>query len=312
MENNIADKFIDFIITQKCTYRCVYCSQSKAQTKQHNEASPETIDSFYRLLDRLEKNYEITITGGEALLHPHFFEIIKTTKEKGFKINLITNLSSKIEQYQKIFELLGDKLNRFDVSFHFDEIQNFNLMIEKLELFLITKPHSTKTTFFIPLFDVNDKKESKIDKIIRIAKKHKINYEFQKIRFLDKYKQAHNEKYESHHKKLKTFGNLCLAGCNSAVIYENGEVYRCYSSRFNDSNYLGNINELNFKLDKSEYPCSNCVCSCPKPAKYNQILNEKDYKTALIDSFKNLSHLPSLIIKNKEIIIAKLKQLITM
>ena len=108
----IKDKFIDFIITQKCTYRCKYCSQSKGQVAICENATSETIQAFYRLLDKIDKDFEITITGGEAMLHPDFFEIIKEVKLRGFKINLITNLSFKIEQYQKVFEILGDSLIR--------------------------------------------------------------------------------------------------------------------------------------------------------------------------------------------------------
>ena len=103
MENE-AKKFIDFIITQKCTYRCKYCSQSKNQQDCHNDANIETINSFYKLLDKIEKDFEITITGGEAILHPDFFEIIKTVKMQGFKINLITNLSLTVK-------ILGLRIN---------------------------------------------------------------------------------------------------------------------------------------------------------------------------------------------------------
>ena len=65
MENE-CKKFIDFIITQKCTYKCPYCSQSKEQDLKNNEASQETINSFFKLLNTLDKDFEITITGGEA------------------------------------------------------------------------------------------------------------------------------------------------------------------------------------------------------------------------------------------------------
>ena len=200
-------KFIDFIITQKCSYRCPYCSQSKAQICKHNEADLETIDAFYKFLDNLEKDYEITITGGEAILHPNFFEIIEQVKEKGFKINLISNLSFKIETYLKIFELLGDNLNSFDISFHLNQIQDFNKTIEKAEIFLENRPKNTKTTFFIPLYLIDRKNEQKIDKLIKLAKKFEIPHSFQKIRFLDKYKKSQNEKYKSHHKKEKTYGH---------------------------------------------------------------------------------------------------------
>lgn len=307
MENE-ATKFIDFIITQKCTYRCKYCSQSKNQTQEHNSATKETINSFYKLLDNLEKDFEITITGGEAILHPQFFEIIEEVKSKGFKINLISNLSFKLEMYQKIFDTLGDSLNRFDVSFHLEQIQNFKLMLEKLEKFMISKPKSTKTTFFIPLDKIDTKKELKIDKIIRIAKKYNADVSFQKIRFLDNFKNENNEKYISHHTKRKTYARLCYAGCESAVIYENGEAYRCYSSRFNSSNYLGNINDENFKLENDAKACSSCFCNCPKPQVYNQICVEEDYFEAFKETAKNIIFLPKLIIKNRRIILAKIKQ----
>ena len=307
MENE-AKKFIDFIITQKCTYKCNYCLQSKNCNKNQCHADSKTITSFYKLLDNIEKDYEITITGGEAILHPDFYEIIEKVNKKGFKINLITNLSFKIEEYQKIFNLLGDNLNRYDISFHLDQIQNFKLMLEKLEEFLLLKPKSTKVTFFIPLYNIDDKKELKIDKIVRIAKKYNLDFSFQKIRFLNQYKNSHSEKYISHHKKRNNYAKLCFAGCESAVIYENGEAYRCYSSRFNYSNYLGNITESEFKLNDGAMACTSCNCNCPKPQVYNQICIEKDYKEALKGSWDNLWNLFDLMNRNKEIIKMKIKQ----
>lgn len=282
--------------------------QSKAQCEQYQDAQEDTINSFYKLLNTIDKDYEITITGGEAILHPKFFEIIEHVKKLGFKINLITNLSFKIETYQKIFDILGGSLNKFDVSFHLNEIQSFNLMLEKLITFLKNKPKNTKTTFFIPLYKIDSKKELKIDKIIRIAKKFNIEVEFQKIRFLNQYKEDKNKKYVSQNIKRKTYAKLCFAGCESAVIYEDGNAYRCYSSRFLKSNFLGNINDENFELNASADVCTNCYCMCPKPQAYNQICIEKDYKTAVKNSLLNLIYLPILLYKNKNIVKIKLKQ----
>ena len=308
--NSSPKKFIDFIITQKCTYKCPYCSQSKAQACKHNEADFETINSFYKFLDNLDKEYEITITGGEAILHPNFFEIIEQVKKRGFKINLITNLSFKTETYLKIFELLKDSLNYFDISFHLNQIQDFNKTLEKTEIFLNNKPKNTKTTFFIPLYLTDKKDEQKIDKLLKLAKKYNVQHSFQKIRFLDKYKKSQNEKYTSHHKKLNTFGYYCHAGANSAVIYENGNVYRCYSSRFSKSNHIGNIKDEYFKLNEFACVCTNKVCSCPKPNAYGQIANSNNYKIALKTAFLNLLHLPKSLIENREIIKVKFKQML--
>lgn len=305
---NETKKIIDFIITQKCTYNCPYCSQSKVQTKCKNDASNDTIAAFYNLLNKIENDFEITITGGEALLHPCFFEIIEQTKLKGFKINLISNLSFKIEQYQKIFNLLGNSLNKFDVSLHIGQIQNFNLAIEKLEKFINLKPKTTQMTIFIPLYNIDDKQELKIDKIIRIAKKYNINYSFQKIRFLNGYKEIYEEKYVSVHKKIKSFGKICHAGCSSAIIYEDGNVYRCYSSRFSHSNYLGNINNFDFVLNDCAQVCSKSCCNCPKPFLYNQITNDEDFKSALINKAEDILYLPSMVISKRKIVLQKIKQ----
>ena len=155
---------------------------------------------------------------------------------------------------------------------------------------------------------VDKKQEGKIEKILKLAQKYKIPYSFQKIRFLNLYKKEQNEKFISNHEKEKSFARMCHAGSKSAVIYENGNVYRCYSSRFMHSNFLGNINDSDFKLNDCPMVCSKTQCNCPKPKHYNQILEECDNKTALKTLFLNYVYLPKYIFKNKDIIITKLKQ----
>ena len=302
-------KFIDFIITQKCTYKCPYCSQSKLQACNPKNASKETIHAFYRLLDSLDKDFEITITGGEALLHPDFFEIIETVKAKGFKINLITNLSSNIKMYDKIFEVLEDSLNEFDISFHLNQIRDFNLTLEKARKIIDNIPKSTKLNFFIPLYLIDKKSTAKIEKILKLANEFNIDYEFQKIRFLDKYKKEQSEKYLPKYNMQKTFSKLCFAGCKSAVIYENGNAYRCYSSRFSSSNFLGNIKNEDFSLLSCPKPCTHLKCGCPKPFKYNQIKEEKNFKLALKNAVADCFLLPKVAIKNMDIVKIKFKQL---
>ena len=306
-------KFIDFIITQKCTYNCIYCSQSKAETKNKENAKNKTINSFLKILKTLENDWEITITGGEAILHPDFFYLIKEVKKQNFKINLITNLSFNIKIYQKIFNILDNSLNRYDISFHLDEIKNFDETLKKAELFLKSKPYETKTTFLIPIFKINKHKEKQIEKIINLAKKYQINYDYQQIRYLNNFiKQTSKEKkYFQNIKPVKTYSKLCNAGKTSFIIYEDGEAYRCYSSRFLKSNSMGNINNKNFKLIKKATPCAMKYCNCPKPIIYNQIKENKKPIQAIVQNLKNLLFLPYLIVKNKNIIKIKLKQKIT-
>ena len=85
-------------------------------------------------------------------------------------------------------------------------------------------------------------------------------------------------------------------------------MYRCYSSRFNYSNYLGNIIDSEFKLNSDAHACTSSCCNCPKPQAYNQICIERDYIEAFGRTAKNIINLPRLIIKNKQIVITKIKQ----
>ncbi len=300
------EKFIDFIITQECTYHCVYCSQSKCEIKNKNHASKKTIDNFLRFLDNIEKDFEITITGGEAVCHFEFYDLIKEIKNKGFKINLITNFSFEVSKYKKIFEILDDSLINYDISFHFDEIfkqyKNTNELFEKLEKFLLLKPKTTTINFLFPIFEMNDKKTQLLNELLEFAKNKNITYSYQKIRFLN----HHLEKQENNQ---KTFSKICYAGVKSAVIYEDGNVYRCYSSRFFKTNFLGNINDKNFSLYKKPLPCIFKNCNCPKPLLYNQLTEKQNRFSAYFCVFVNFIYLPFFVFKNSNIIKTKISQL---
>lgn len=306
------NKFIDFIITQNCTYSCSYCSQSKKYANKKLYASKKTINSFLNFLDKIDNSFEITITGGEAILHNDFFDLIEKIKNKNFKLNLISNLSFEIDIYNKIFKILDNSLIQFSLSAHLEQIKDFQKFIEKLEKFIQNKPTKTKIVLLIPIYNIDDKKEKQIEKLIDLAQKYEIAYDFQHIRILDKYKKNSKceEKYLKNSKKISSFAKMCLAGCDSCVIYENGEVYRCYSSRFKKSNYLGNINDKNFNLNAQAKICTHKNCTCPKPLIYNQITAKSDFLSANISRFSDFIFLPFLIIKNFSIVKTKLKHLI--
>lgn len=299
-------KFIDFIITKACTYNCSYCSQNKLQDKEKRNADRKTIDSFLNFLDKIENDFEITISGGEAILHPDFYYLINEIKQKNFKINLITNLSFPIEVYCGIFNILGKNLNRFDVSCHLEQIKDFEGFLDKFERFLHFKPKNTKTTLFIPIFKINNSRKEKIKQAIHIAKINEVEVEYQKIRFLKGYLEK-NQKNDKE-KLLKTYSRYCDSGFKSCVIYEDGFAYRCYGSRFSKSNFVGNINDYDFKLWKKPCVCSFKHCMCKKPIKYGQLKKEKSLPKALVRTFYDIFWLPFLVAKNKDILKTKFEQ----
>ena len=82
---------IDFLITQNCNYRCFYCSQSKKfVTGNFEEANDDTINGFLNFLEKIEKPYEITISGGEPLVQDTLGAAMDEVKALGYQIGLHT------------------------------------------------------------------------------------------------------------------------------------------------------------------------------------------------------------------------------
>ncbi len=93
MENNKGKirPFVDLKKKKKCNYRCEYCSQSKKFYKNTLHSSDETIEAFLKFIKTLDKDFEITISGGEPLCHPRFFEVIQEIKKQNLKLSVISN-----------------------------------------------------------------------------------------------------------------------------------------------------------------------------------------------------------------------------
>ena len=304
-------KFIDFIITQKCTYNCSYCSQAKCMNKNPKEADNDVIKAFLEFISKLDKDFEITITGGEAILHSKFMNLIYEIKKMGFKINLISNLSFEIKTYVEIFDLLKENLNNFDLSFHLDEIKDFDYTLAKLDQFINFKPKYVSMNIFIPIFKLNDEKIAKINKIEKLAKQYDIPFYYQQIRYFGKKQKVSSleQEYFKEYKTIKSFSRQCFAGCKSAIIYENGDVYRCYSSRVMKNYYLGNIKDKKFALSSDKSPCLMKNCSCPKFNDYGQIANDKADILQLFPLVAyNCINLPTLVVDNFDKIYNKILQ----
>ncbi len=84
-------------VTLKCNYNCKFCSVKKQKSTITEILDAETI--LFRLYDLGVK--KINIVGGEPLLYPFIYDIIKMAKKMGFITSLRTNgsllTSSKIK-----------------------------------------------------------------------------------------------------------------------------------------------------------------------------------------------------------------------
>lgn len=305
---------IDFLITQKCNYRCEYCSQSKQLTEgRQEEADDATVNAFLKFLETLPRVFEITISGGEPLCHKKFFYFVEEIVRLGFKISVVSNFSFPIETYKKLKDVAGDNLSELFVSLHLSQIKSPDEFLNKAEEFNLYKG---KTVFTVASV-LSDENCDTLKKVAAFTKEKNINFELQHMRiknsFVEYTKEASDFIKGFPISKIKeasgTFGKICHAGINFLFIYQNGEVYRCYSSRFNRIHSMGNIKDKNFKIYKTPIPCLNKNCTCPKPIIKGMIDYKKKapFKAALLGAY-NILWIPYYAVKNFEIIKTKFAQ----
>ncbi len=102
-------KAILISISDRCNELCSHCYIGEKNRRRGNFW--EDLDFFKKILEMLaEENYLfLTLTGGEPLLNPHFFDFVKIAKELSFYISIKTN-------GQLIDEKMTDKLKKSGVS----------------------------------------------------------------------------------------------------------------------------------------------------------------------------------------------------
>lgn len=305
---------IDFLITQKCNYRCAYCSQSKKFYKGAKAANDKTIEAFLNFIKTIDKSFEITISGGEPLTHPRFYEVIEEIKKQNLKLTVISNFSFPVENYKKISDIMGENLVRLFVSYHPTQVKDFEEFKQKAKEFNNYKQSSTG---FCVASVLSDDNVAHLKELSEFLKQNGIKFSLQHMRIKNEYVEYSNKAAEFLSENAakepgritRTFGKLCHSGEKFLFIYENGDAYRCYSSRFNKAHCMGNIKDKDFKLFNCAKPCMNTKCTCPKPISYNMLdLKHANYPLAGLYLVKNLVFLPQLILKNFDVLMAKFEQ----
>ena len=260
-------------ITSFCHYNCEYCLAKR--TGYH--CSDETIAAVFDFLSKAKEKWHVKLTGGEATLHPRFFELCKRIVNYGCQISLMTNFSSPFSNFQELIEICSDQLEFVGVSLHLSQIKDMDAFIEKAGKFNAAK--NPKTDFFI---NSVIRKET-FEQLVEIEKKLKsigIKVFFQIYRDKSGFTK-YDEKIEEYiaDKLIRNtntirgqdfFGTICYTGKWFFVISVNGDVTRCYN--YQPLCYLGNIAKGTFKRFHKAEPCLSHQCTCTVPANRNMIL----------------------------------------
>ena len=151
-------KHIAFILTEECNNKCVHCYNNYT-TRKHGFMSREVFDKGIRLMKEA-KVRNISISGGEALLHPDLFLFIEQIKAEGFHLRLYSNgqnISDRLCETLQGCDLspIAITIYSTDPSVH-DRITNHPGSFQKtLEGVKIMKKHGIPFQVSVPLMTEN-------------------------------------------------------------------------------------------------------------------------------------------------------------
>ena len=276
--------FVEFNITQKCNYRCNYCSQWKLD-KNMPHASDEVIDGFIKLLSKVGSDFEVNLIGGEPFCHPKLVETAKRISELGNKVILYTNMSFPVSVFKKIIDVTNDNLlihgaihvaQIKDLEKNIDNIIEINNLLgknSKIEIVSVVEEETFETLKYIE----NRLKEHYIDFIyIRLVKKNGVISKYSHE--IEDYLKDREHKYNRdmlNARKINTKNILCYAGCKLFHVITDGTIIRCWSEQLNPKfQCFGNVKDENsIKLLKHAMPCYSPICYCQQPTARNAYYN---------------------------------------
>lgn len=86
---------VNWAVTGKCNFNCRHCFNAADNTPLMSEFSWEQCQDFIRQLDECGVQ-NVTLTGGEPMLHPHFMDICREVDRRGMVIDEVTTNGSLI------------------------------------------------------------------------------------------------------------------------------------------------------------------------------------------------------------------------
>ncbi len=290
METNPFSAVLNWTITAKCNFKCTYCSAEELISD--NIPEEINISSIMANLEKLDKTFLISITGGEPLLTPNIVEVMKAISAHHY-IGLNTNLiSKKVEIIAK--EIDPTKIIFVNASFHINELEKHNLFDRYLSNFLILKKLGIGICSSLvghPMYLPKIKKYKKIfDKHGIYMMGQPFQGEYNNKKYPEAYTPDDIKKFhivEEDYKGGERFfrkGKICSAGYNFGFINEYNDVLTCYRVY----KKLGNIN-TGFKFNDVILKCPSEYCPCPTIEYYPHLLKYAiQERPEVYDEFKLL------------------------
>lgn len=303
--------FASIELTQNCNFKCKHCYCADKKSKNLK------LDDWINIIDKLYSTgcLFLNFTGGEIFMYKYFKEIYTYAKNKGFIIDLLTNISLLNNELIELFKKLPP--NNIAITIYgtceddylkfTGNKENFNKTIKALEDLKLNN-----ISFVLRTVATKTLKNSLLNKEFeKIAEKFGTTFKYDPIVFpkttgdikplnesmtiqeiidLEINTPLRKNAWEKEIKASKEFNWTCKAGVNSISIDFEGNAFICGLYRKNPIsvinndinivlNHLSEIHKEHVKIVESN-DCSTCdkrnICKwCPA---YSFIYNNDDDK----------------------------------
>lgn len=120
-------------LTERCNLRCKHCYQETPAKEMSREEYIHVLDQYDNLLNDVRAKLSdgrslsgmVTVTGGEPLASPYFYEIIHEIKSRGHKLGVLTN--GTLINEETIQHFLVDRPDYVQVSIDGDKEMHDNI-----------------------------------------------------------------------------------------------------------------------------------------------------------------------------------------
>lgn len=100
-----ADTFtLQWHITQKCDLHCRHCYDRSDRNPMPYHSAIAVLDGLYDFCKRMNVGGQVSFTGGNPLLYPHFMEVYREAADRGLKVAILGNPTSR-EKMEKLVSI---------------------------------------------------------------------------------------------------------------------------------------------------------------------------------------------------------------
>ena len=249
-----------------CNYRCTYCTQRFVESRAQ---WARDLPRFLAAFAALPGDWEVKLSGGEPFRHPHFLEAVEALCASGLRVSVVTNLSSSDDDLARFAQATARKPGLISASLHLEyaEPQAFLDKVRRLAQVhtgglcvtcVATRPNLPR------LPDLRAKFEE-----CGIA--FKVQPEKEDRDVID-YTPAERDALLALGGHNDTglidpdfSGQRCWAGARYFIVDHVGDAWRCYPSRRQRLESLGNFLTPGFRLGLDATPCRYTYCNCTVP-----------------------------------------------